>query len=461
VTVKFGTDGVRGVANSELTPELVVALGRAAGRVIAQRGQSFLVGRDTRISGPLIQAALSAGLASEGIDVWDVGVLPTPAVAALSADREVPAAVISASHNPFEDNGIKLFAAGGRKLSDDVEEELEAELGVLLGPDRPDGGPHAGTATTYVISPTGAEVGRLHVDSDGGQWYKRHLLEALEGRQLEGVRVAVDCANGAAVVTAPDVLSRAGAQVVSVLGVEPDGTNINARTGSTHPAGLQAAVVANGADVGLAFDGDADRMIAVDETGRVVDGDGLIALFALDLRDRARLVGDTVVVTVMTNLGFRLAMREHGVLVEETQVGDRYVLEALDRGGWSLGGEQSGHIIFRDLASTGDGLLTGMLLLDLVVRQRHTLSRLAGDAMTRFPQVLRNVRVVSRDGLPDATAVWAEVAAVEAELGERGRVLLRPSGTEPLVRVMVEASTEEEAQSAAGRLVEVVSRCLG
>jgi phosphoglucosamine mutase len=461
VTVKFGTDGVRGVANSELTPELVVALGRAAGRVIAERGQSFLVGRDTRISGPLIQAALSAGLASEGIDVWDVGVLPTPAVAALSADRKVPAAVISASHNPFEDNGIKLFAAGGRKLSDDVEERLEAELADLLGPNRPDGGPGAAAATTDVTSPTGAEVGRLHLDSDGGPWYKRHLLDALEGRKLDGIRVAVDCANGAAAVTAPGVLRRAGARVVSVLGAEPDGTNINARTGSTHPAGLQAAVATNGAEVGLAFDGDADRMIAVDETGRIVDGDGLIALFALDLRDRARLAGDTVVVTVMTNLGFRLAMQEHGVVVEETQVGDRYVLEALDRGGWSLGGEQSGHIIFRELATTGDGLLTGILLLDLVVRHRHPLSRLAADAMTRFPQVLRNVRVVSRDGLPHATSVWAEVAAVEAELGGRGRVLLRPSGTEPLVRVMVEAPTQEEAESAAGRLVEVVSRCLG
>jgi phosphoglucosamine mutase len=446
VTVKFGTDGVRGVANSELTPELVVALGRAAGRVLAGPGGSFLVGRDTRVSGPLLQAALSAGLAAEGVDVWDVGVLPTPAVAALSADRRVPAAVISASHNPFPDNGIKLFGAGGRKLSDDVEERLEAELG---------------TDPAAVPVRTGAAVGRLIVDTDGGPWYRRHLLEALEGRRLDGIRVAVDCAHGAAAATAPEVLSLAGAQVVAVLGAEPDGTNINAGAGSTHPAGLRAAVVAERAQVGLAFDGDADRVIAVDETGRLVDGDELIALFALDLRDRARLAEDTVVVTVMTNLGFRSAMRAHGVDVQETRVGDRYVLEALDRGGWSLGGEQSGHIIFRELATTGDGLLTGLLLLDLVVRRRRPLSALAGEAMTRLPQVLRNVRVARRDGLSDAQTVWAEVAAVEAELEGRGRVLLRPSGTEPLVRVMVEAPTVEEAESVAGRLADVVSRCLG
>jgi phosphoglucosamine mutase len=466
VTVKFGTDGIRGVANSELTPELVVALGRAAGRVLSGHGQSFLVGRDTRVSGPLLQAALSAGLAAEGVDVWDVGVLPTPGVAALSADRRLPAAVISASHNPFPDNGIKLFAAGGLKLADEVEEHLEDHLSELVGGARHERAAQVdrqvpGTSAGEAAVPTGAAVGRLRVDDDGGRWYRDRLVGALDNRRLGGIRVAVDCANGAASTTAPDVLDRAGAEVVALLGADPDGTNINAGAGSTHPDVLQDAVVAHGADVGLAFDGDADRVIAVDETGRIVDGDQLIALFALDLRRRGRLADDTVVVTVMTNLGFRLAMRDAGVAVRETQVGDRYILEELDRGGWSLGGEQSGHIIFRNLATTGDGVLTGLFLLDLVVRCRRQLSGLASEVMTRVPQVLRNVRVVRRDGLDGADAVWAEVAAVEGELQGRGRVLLRPSGTEPLVRVMVEAPTEEEAASAAARLADVVSRCLG
>jgi phosphoglucosamine mutase len=260
---------------------------------------------------------------------------------------------------------------------------------------------------------------------------------------------------------APLVLASAGAEVVALLGAEPNGVNINAGCGSTYPAGLQAAVVAHGADVGLAFDGDADRVIAVDEGGGIVDGDQLIALFALDLRARARLAGDTVVVTVMTNLGFRQAMESHGVDVRETNVGDRYVLEALNGGGWSLGGEQSGHIIFRDVATTGDGSLTGLYLLDLIGRQRRPLSELAAAAMTRLPQVLRNVRIADRAGLAGADAVWAEVAELEAELQGRGRVLLRSSGTEPLVRVMVEAPSEAEAQAAAGRLVDVVKRCLG
>jgi phosphoglucosamine mutase len=450
VAVKFGTDGVRGVANVELTPELVVALGRAAARVLGGPGRAFLVGRDTRISGPLLQAALAAGLAAEGVEVWDVGVLPTPGVAALSAHRDVPAAVISASHNPFADNGIKLFAAGGCKLADEVEERLEAALATLLAVARPP-----------ALPVTGASVGRLRSDLEAQGWYERHLLDGLEGRRLGGIRIAVDCANGAAAGVAPDVLARAGADVVAVLGVDPDGVNINEGCGSTYPAGLQAAVIAHQADVGLAFDGDADRVIAVDERGEVVDGDQLIALFALDLRARGRLAGDTVVVTVMTNLGFRQAMQAEGVQVEETNVGDRYVLEALDRGAWSLGGEQSGHIIFRDVATTGDGTLTGLYLLDLLRRQGRPLSELAASAMTRLPQVLRNVRIADRAGLDDAAAVWAEVATLAGQLAGRGRVLLRSSGTEPLVRVMVEAPTEAEAQAAAARLVDVVNRCLG
>jgi phosphoglucosamine mutase len=451
VTLKFGTDGARGVANADLTPELVLALGRAAARVLGRGGRPvFLIGRDTRASGPLLQAALSAGLAGEGADVRDLGVMPTPGVAALSAAQDVPAAMISASHNPFPDNGIKLFAAGGRKLADDVEERLEAELGAIL----------AGTATP-VSPPTGLGVGRLVADHESLGWYAERLVASLEGRRLGGINVALDCANGAASVTAADVFTRAGAQVVAVLAADPDGTNINDGCGSTHPAGLQAAVVERSADVGLAFDGDADRVIAVDHTGALVDGDQLIAMCALDLRERRRLVDDTVVVTVMTNLGFRLAMQEHGIGVHETQVGDRYVLEALDRGGWSLGGEQSGHVIFRDLATTGDGVLTGLQLLDHLVRQGRPLAELAGMAMSRLPQVLRNVKVADLEGLAGAESVWAAVAEVEADLGRTGRVLLRSSGTERLVRVMVEAPTESAAEAATARLVHAVNLALG
>jgi phosphoglucosamine mutase len=455
VTLKFGTDGVRGVANIDLTPELVLALGRAAARVLGGEGEGrpvFLIGRDTRISGPLLQAALSAGLASEGAEVRDLGVLPTPGVAALSAARNTPAVMISASHNPFPDNGIKLFAAGGRKLADDTEDRLEAELSAIL----------AGQGAKLPADrPAGLGVGRVLPDEESLGWYEEHLVASLQGRRLGGIRVALDCANGAASVTAADVFTRAGADVVAVLAADPDGVNINDGCGSTAPGRLQATVVEQGADVGLAFDGDADRVIAVDQTGALVDGDQLIALCALDLRARGRLADDTVVVTVMTNLGFRLAMEEHGIRVHETQVGDRYVLEALDRGNWSLGGEQSGHVIFRDLATTGDGVLTGLQLLDLVVRQDRRLADLASTAMARLPQVLCNVKVANLGGLAGAESVWAAVADVEVELGETGRVLLRPSGTEKLVRVMVEAPTEAQAEAATAKLVVAVTAALG
>jgi phosphoglucosamine mutase len=438
--LKFGTDGVRGVANAELTPELVLALGRAAARVLP--GGTFLVGRDTRRSGPLLEAALTAGLTSEGADVVLLGVIPTPGVACLSQVHDLPAAVISASHNPFGDNGVKIFARGGRKLSDDVEERLEAEL------------------SRAVAAVTGADVGSIRQEPDMLDWYERQVAASLEGRRLDGVRVVIDCANGAASHVAPDVLRSLGADV-EVLAAEPDGTNINANCGSTYPDTLQKAVVASGADAGLAFDGDADRVVAVDANGGLVDGDQLIALFALDLRERGMLNGDTVVVTVMTNLGFRLAMVEHGIAVHETQVGDRYVLEALEAGRWSLGGEQSGHIIFRDIATTGDGLLTGVQLLDLLRRSGRPLAELAAGAMQRLPQVLINVRVADRDGLANADAVWAAVKHTEAELGDHGRVLLRPSGTEPLIRVMVEAPTEDAARAAAEGLAGVVRTALG
>jgi phosphoglucosamine mutase len=448
VSLRFGTDGVRGVAGSELTPELVLGLGRAAARVLtgAGAGRSALVaGRDTRWSGPLLQAALSAGLAAEGVDVIDLGVLPTPGVAAVAAARGLPAAVISASHNPYPDNGIKLFAPGGRKLTEGEEQRIEAGLGAGLAPgDRRD-----------------SALGRLSADPDARGWYCAHVVGALEGRRLNGIRVVVDCANGAAVVTAPDILGAAGADVVEVLGGAPDGTNINARGGSTNPSGLAAAVVRHRADAGLALDGDADRVIAVDGTGAVVDGDRLLGLFATDLRNRGRLAGDTVVVTVMTNLGFHLAMADAGVSVYQTPVGDRHVLEALDTYRWSLGGEQSGHLIFRELATTGDGVLSGLLLLDLLVRDGRPLAEMAAEVMVRVPQVLRNVTVADRNALTGADAVWAEVRAVEAELGGRGRVLLRQSGTEPLVRVMVEAPTEQVAAAAADRLAAVVMAAVG
>ena len=464
MALKFGTDGVRGVANVELTPELVLCLGRAAARVLGGSGRerAFLVGRDTRISGPLLQAALAAGLASEGFEVRDLGVVPTPAVAALSAADGLPAAMISASHNPFQDNGIKLFAAGGRKLSDETEDCLEAELAAIVaGPSGSRGQGSTGQGSTGQGVPTAAGIGRLCPDPSGVDRYELQLIRSLEDRRLGGLRVAVDCANGAAFATAPDVLRQAGADVVVVLGADPDGTNINGGCGSTEPGLLRDAVTRHRADVGLAFDGDADRVIAVDHTGALVDGDQLLALFAVDMRERGRLAEDTVVVTVMTNLGFRLAMQDRGIRVEVTQVGDRHVLEALDRHGWSLGGEQSGHVIFRDLATTGDGVLTGLVLLDLMARSGRLLADLTDTAMTRLPQVLRNVPVENRDGLDGAEAVWAEVAAVEAELKGQGRVLLRPSGTEPYIRVMVEAPTEAAAEEAATRLAAVVSRSLG
>ncbi|HEV7888624.1 MAG TPA: phosphoglucosamine mutase [Acidimicrobiales bacterium] len=440
MTLKFGTDGVRGVANVELTPELVQALGRAAARVLG--GPSFVVGRDTRVSGPTLQAALASGLAAQGADVIDLGVVPTPAVAHASATLGLPAAMISASHNPYTDNGVKFFLPGGRKLSDEVEAALEAALETALETP-PTQQPEGGRAAPPGPRPQG-------VDSR----YEAHVQASLEGRTLEGLHVVVDCANGAGSVVAPRVLKALGA-AVDVLHAEPDGVNINAGCGSTYPASLQQAVVDRKADVGLALDGDADRVLAVDHTGALVDGDQLMALLALDLRDRGGLHGDTLVVTVMSNLGLRLAMADAGVAVHETQVGDRYVLEALEANGWSLGGEQSGHVIFRDLATTGDGLLTGVQVLDVLRRRGRPLADLAA-VMTRLPQVLRNVRVASRDGLDEARPVWDAVAAVEQRLGRQGRVLLRPSGTEPVVRVMVEAGDEATAAAAADELAAAV-----
>jgi len=440
VTLSFGTDGIRGVALVELTAEVALRLGQAAATVLGN--DEFLIGRDTRRSGPALQAALAAGLAAGGATVVDLGVVPTPALAFCSAERGSPAAMVSASHNPYTDNGIKLFAAGGRKLPDALEARIEVEL----------------KAERESLP---ADV-RDRVRTEAlPRSYVEHLLGSLGGRRLDGLRVAIDCANGAASVVAPDVLATAGADVVTIND-RPDGTNINDHCGSTHPESLQATVLDRGADLGLAFDGDADRVLAVDADGALVDGDQLIALLALDRRERRALPGDTVVVTVMTNLGFRIAMREHGIAVHETPVGDRHVLEALEANGWALGGEQSGHIIFRDVATTGDGLLTGLAVCDAVARTGRALAELAA-VMTRLPQVLRNVPVAAdgRARLGDATALWEEVRAVEAALGSTGRVLLRPSGTEPVVRVMIEAADPDQAAAAVERLCAAVARELG
>jgi phosphoglucosamine mutase len=443
----FGTDGVRGVANAELTAELALAIGRATARVLP--APTFVVGRDTRRSGPLLQAALSAGLAAEGADVIDLGVLPTPGVAAVAASRKAPGAMVSASHNPFGDNGIKLFGSLGTKLPVALEADVEREISsILADSERPP------------RRPTGYGVGRIVADPEAADLYRSHLVAATDGRTLDGLHIVVDCANGAASAFAPGVLAELGATVTALCDA-PDGTNINDKCGSTDPAALARTVVERGADLGLALDGDADRVIAVDHTGAVVDGDVLLALFAVDLAGRGHLAGNTVVVTVMTNLGFRFAMEAHGIGVRETDVGDRHVLAALDADGLTLGGEQSGHIIFRTRSTTGDGILTGLALADLLRRSGRSLADLADGLVERVPQILVNVPIPQPERLADCAEVWEAVAKAEAELGHSGRVLLRPSGTEPLVRVMVEARLETQANAVAAELVDIVTRELG
>jgi phosphoglucosamine mutase len=440
--LSFGTDGVRGVANEDLTPELALALGRASARVLG--GDAVVIGRDTRRSGPMLEAALAAGYASEGVSVCLLGVVPTPTVAHAAASRGVPGAMISASHNPFPDNGIKLFAAGGRKLADEAEDQLEAELAHLLG----SGGGER---------PTGAGVGSIaHDDGGAAAAYADDLHRAIGSRTLSGLSVVLDCAHGAASTLAPDVLRAAGVEV-TVVHAEPDGVNINEDAGSTSPEALQQAVVDHGADLGLALDGDADRLLAIDGSGALVDGDHVIAILAIDRQAQGRLPHDTVVATVMSNLGFRQGMARRGITVVDTKVGDRYVLEALARTGAALGGEQSGHVIQADLATTGDGLLTALSLLDVVARAGRSLADLAADAMTSLPQVLVNVRLAQRDAdLLDRLA--GDIAEAEARLGDEGRVLVRPSGTEPLIRVMVEAPTSERAEHEAETLADAVRR---
>lgn len=441
---RFGTDGVRGVANRELTVEVALALGRAAVEVLG--GDLFLIGADTRLSGPMFEGALTAGICSAGSDVEIVGVVPTPAVAWAAADRGAPAAMISASHNPFEDNGIKLFAAGGMKLSDGEESRIEKRYLELLTPDDRIGSP----GPAAIASAGGRRP------SAGVQGWVDLVTGSVEPGAFEGIRLVLDCANGAASVLGPEPFVALGADV-TVIGDAPDGRNINLGFGSTATAALQAKVTELGADAGLAFDGDADRLIAVDGRGQVVDGDRVLAILAVDWSRSGRLADDTVVVTVMTNLGFHRAMDRAGIGVVSTAVGDRSVLAALDDHGLSLGGEQSGHVICRDLATTGDGVLTGVQLLDVVARSGSTLADLADGAMTRVPQVLENVRLARREADPVA-AIADDVAAVEAEFGDDGRVLVRPSGTEPLLRVMVEHIDHESARAACKRLVSAATK---
>ena len=438
--MKFGTDGVRGVAHDELTTEFAARLARAASRVLG--ASTVVVGGDTRVSTPAFVDALTDGFASAGVDVVQMGVVPTPVVAFEAQRRAAMGAVVSASHNPYHDNGIKLFAVGGTKLGDDVQTAIEAAIVTDTNPD--------------------TRRGSVSSSSDVAA-YESHVMSLLEGRRLDGMRIVVDAANGAAFAIAPAVLRAAGAEVLAI-GVDPDGRNINDRCGATYPDAVADAVRTHGADVGIALDGDADRLIAVDDRGHVVDGDHIIAICANDLRVRGRLAHDTVVITVMTNLGFRRAMSDAGISVVETAVGDRYVLEALAAGGFSLGGEQSGHVIFGDHATTGDGLLTAIALLDVVRRSGRSLADIAADAMTSLPQVLVNVRVATTV-LDVAERLADEIAEVEARLrsgaGAGGRVLVRASGTEPLVRVMVEAETAEEAQRAAEHLADVARRRFG
>ena len=503
----FGTDGVRGAAGRELTAGLALDLAAAAASVLGAPGSGAaktgtassgsvgarsgnlrsgdpssgdaefagsgtaeaaefgpagpgargprpvaVVGRDPRASGEFLEAAVVAGLAASGVDVIRLGVMPTPAVAYLTAALDADfGVVLSASHNPAPDNGIKFFARGGLKLADAVEDEIEAQLTSLTG------------AAAIGHGPAGVPergFGRVTDAADQGERYITHLLSTLPvapghpGAPLAGLRVVVDCAHGAAAAFAPDLLRRAGAEVMAI-GADPDGLNINDEVGSTNLAALSAAVVATGADAGIAHDGDADRCLAVDAFGRIIDGDQILAVLAIALKAEGRLAGDTVVASVMSNLGFRHAMRTAGIHVVETLVGDRYLIAAMLDGKYVLGGEQSGHIIMLDHATTGDGLLTGLHLLAEAARQRRPLADLVS-VMTRYPQVLINVPGVDKALVAGSAAVPVAVAAAEAELGDSGRVLVRPSGTEPAVRVMVEASDAAQAERLAGHLAEVI-----
>ena len=438
----FGTDGVRGVANRELTAELALALGAAAARRLADVGKPgrrvAVIGRDPRASGEMLEAAVIAGLASQGVDALRVGVLPTPAVAYLTRAYDADFGImISASHNPMPDNGIKIFGPGGHKLDDATEDQIE-DL-VAAGPG---------------LRPVGAGIGRIIDAEDAVDRYLRHVGTASTLR-LDHLTVVVDCAHGAASSAAPRAYRAAGAQVIEI-NAEPNGLNINDNCGSTHLDSVRAAVLAHRADLGLAHDGDADRCLAVDANGELVDGDAIMVVLALAMQESGELNGNTLVTTVMSNLGLHLAMRSAGVTVRTTGVGDRYVLEELRSGEYSLGGEQSGHIVMPALGSTGDGIVTGLRLMTRMVQTGSSLAELASRMQT-LPQVLINVQVADKSTAAAAPSVQTAVEAAEAELGDTGRILLRPSGTEPLIRVMVEAPEEDLAQRVANRVADAVS----
>jgi len=448
----FGTDGVRGLANRELTADLVVRLSQSAALVLTKgrhaeelkaegRRPRAVIARDPRVSGQFLSSAVSAGLAGSGIDVWDAGVVPTPAAAFLVRDGHFDFGVmVSASHNPAPDNGIKFFSYGGTKLPDEVEDRIEAAM------------------SEQPLAPTGSGVGRITRFADAEDRYVMHLLSTLD-RDLTGLHVVIDCAHGAASGISPRVFQDAGA-TVTVIGNDPDGININHGYGSTHLEALQETVLSLGADFGVAHDGDADRALCVDHQGRIIDGDHIMAILALSLKESGHLANNTLVTTVMSNLGLLKAMEASGIEVKQTAVGDRYVLEELAASGASLGGEQSGHIILTKHSTTGDGILTGLQLARELIRSQKTLAELA-DVMDVYPQVLKNVSGVDRQKLSTNALVAEAVAEAEAELAGSGRVLLRPSGTEALIRVMVEAADEDTANRLANHLVSVVSAELG
>lgn len=442
----FGTDGVRGLANRDLTADIALQLAQAAAIVLGEDSRSkglkpkAVIGRDPRISGEFLASAIAAGLASSGVDVFDAGVLPTPATAFLTADLDADFGVmISASHNPAPDNGIKIFARGGHKLPDHIEDKIEAAM-------------HGSK-----LAPLGVEVGHVTRFADAEDRYVLHLLRSIPNR-LDGLKVVVDCAHGAASGVSPQVFADAGAKVI-VIGADPDGLNINLGYGSTHLTALQAAVLEHSADFGVAHDGDADRCLAVDADGNIVDGDQIMAILALSFKERGQLARNTLVATVMSNLGLKIAMREHDIEMIETKVGDRYVLEEIRDGGYTLGGEQSGHVIFSQYATTGDGILTGLKLGAEIKRTGKTLAELAS-VMKVYPQVLVNVPGVDKSRVDSDEEVQAAVREAEDDLRGTGRVLLRASGTEPLVRVMVEAADSGTAQSWADRIARVVEKRL-
>ncbi|MCU1418971.1 phosphoglucosamine mutase [Mycetocola sp.] len=443
----FGTDGVRGLANVDLTADLALGLAQATAVVLGQ-GRSAearraagkrpvaVLARDPRVSGDFLAAAVASGLASSGVDVLDAGVIPTPAAAFLIADIDADFGVmISASHNPAPDNGIKIFARGGRKLPDEVEARIEQYL------------------TEPNLAPTGAGVGRIRRFADAEDRYVVHLLASLPHR-LDGIHVVLDCAHGAAAGVSPEVFRDAGA-TLTIIGNDPDGMNINDGVGSTHLDLLAKAVIEHGADIGIAHDGDADRCLAVDANGNVINGDQIMAILAVSMKERGHLTDNTLVATVMSNLGLRVAMEEHGITIVQTKVGDRYVLEEMNEHGFALGGEQSGHVIMSEFATTGDGILTGLHLASEMARTGKTAAELAS-VMDVYPQILVNVKDVDRNGIHSDEILAAAVLSAERELGDTGRVLLRPSGTEQLVRVMVEAADQPTADRLAHALADVV-----